>query len=369
MPRSQLTARTRLNRSTVAALVTELSSLGLVFESDPDPTNQVGRPSPTVQVDPRRVAIAVNPEVDAITIGVVGLDGSVKTRLRIELAHVPSAREAVAVATPAIAELGNQYGPRGHIVGVGIAVPGLVRADGVVTFAPHLAWRNEPIATMIAEATGVPAWAANDASLGTRAEHSYGAGRGVSDLIYLNGGASGIGGGIISSGVLLGGSSGYAGEFGHIRVAPAAGAVDDPESGSLESAVNRAALLRALGLATADADALERTLLASTDPAVTALVRYQLDHLAISLRNAVNVLNPRVIVLGGFLAAILKVDPEYLVECVARQALAASFDGVSIVGAQLGSNLLMIGAAELAFDSLLADPARTVRDSAQALPD
>jgi predicted NBD/HSP70 family sugar kinase len=63
-----------------------------------------------------------------------------------------------------------------------------------------------------------PVVAANDASLVALAESTFGAGRDVTDLIYINGGASGIGGGVISGGVSLVGIAGYAGEFGHTLV-------------------------------------------------------------------------------------------------------------------------------------------------------
>jgi len=358
-PRSQLTARTGLNRSTIAALVSELTALGLAFESEPGPATSVGRPSPTVHADPRVLGVAVNPEVDAITVGLVRLGGTVVERFRIDTEAAPSVEDAVRLSAQAIDRLRSQHGDA-RIVGVGVAVPGLVRAaDGLVRLAPHLGWVDEPIAARLAEATGLPVQAANDASLGAMAEKLFGAGRGMSDLVYLNGGASGIGGGIIVGGVPLGGAEGYAGEFGHIRVNSSAGRSDDPDEGALEAEVSRAALLRALGLPSADEDELEAALLASDDPAVTALVHAQLEFLSTSLRNAVNVLNPQVIVLGGFLASILARDPDFLTERVAEQSLRAPFECVRIVRAQLGSDLLMIGAAELAFAGVLADPART----------
>jgi predicted NBD/HSP70 family sugar kinase len=71
---------------------------------------------------------------------------------------------------------------------------------------------------MLTDATGYPVVAANDASLGALAESTFGSGRDVTDLIYLNGGASGIGGGVIAGGVSLAGIAGYAGEFGHTLV-------------------------------------------------------------------------------------------------------------------------------------------------------
>ncbi|HEY6801004.1 MAG TPA: transcriptional regulator, partial [Agromyces sp.] len=89
MSRARLTSLTGLNRSTVATLVGELVEFGLTVEQPPDPTNRVGRPSPVVAADPQVLALAVNPEVDAITIAAVGLDGRIPTRERIEIDHLP----------------------------------------------------------------------------------------------------------------------------------------------------------------------------------------------------------------------------------------------------------------------------------------
>lgn len=356
-PRSQLTAQTGLNRSTIAALVTELTELGLAYESEPDPTRQVGRPSPMVNAEARTVAIAVNPEVDAITIGVVGLDGTLLKRIRYETEVSPTVAEFVKITSVIIESLRGEYESAGRVIGIGVAVPGLVRVDdGLVRWAPHLLWRDEPVSQLLAAATGYPVWTANDASVGAFAEHIYGAARGIDDLIYLNGGASGIGGGIISDGRPLTGRAGYAGEFGHVRVENGAAEKGTREEGSLETEVNRADLLQAVGLTNADAETLDAALRESTDPAVSALVRRQLLSLGTSLRNAVNVLNPEVIVLGGFLASIFLTDPDFLIERVRSQALEASFEGVKILPAQLGADLLMIGAAELAFAALLDDP-------------
>lgn len=357
-PRSRLTALSGLNRSTIAALVAELVELGLASETDPDPTNRVGRPSPTVQGDPHVVSLAVNPEVDAVTIGVVGLGGQLLKRVRYETATPPTAREAANISAAVIAGFRDELEREGRICGIGVAVPGLVRvADGMVRFAPHLGWTDEPIAAMLADATGLSSFAANDASVGVMAEKLFGAGRGKTDLVYLNGGASGIGGGLIAGGVPVGGAGGFAGEFGHIRVDNSGGLYDDREAGSLESHVNRAELLDALGLVSADADELETALLASEDPVVRALVHRQLEYLSTSLRNAVNVLNPQVILLGGFLASLFEADPDYLRACVKAQSLAVSYEGLEITRAALGSDLLMIGAAELAFAPVLAAPA------------
>lgn len=358
LSRAQLTKQTGLNRSTIAALVAELVGRQLVVEMEPDSSGQVGRPSPMVRPNPRAVGLAVNPEVDAITIGVVGLGGKVLKRIRYPTPNGASATEAVTICAAVIEGMRSELDAGYRTVGIGVAVPGLVREqDGLVRLAPHLGWVDEPIARMLTDATGYPVVAANDASLGALAESTFGAGRDVTDLIYLNGGASGIGGGVISGGVSLVGIAGYAGEFGHTLVNSAGVICSCGALGCLETEVARAPLLKLVGLTDADGDELELALTVSRSPAVLAVVERQLDYLAVALRNAINVFNPRLVVLGGFLGSLYAVAPAYLDQKLAHQTLHAAREGVTISRTQLGSDLLMIGAAELAFESILSDPA------------
>lgn len=366
LSRSELTRRTGLNRSTVGALVGELVELGLVLEHVPDANNRVGRPSPVVAAHPRVVALAVNPEIDAVTVGVVGLDGMVQHRVRQPTGHAPTAMEAVAVARTVIDRLGPALAAGSRVVGIGVAVPGLVReADGVVRLAPHLGWLDEPFAAELREATGLPVSAANDANLGASAEHLFGAGRGVADLVYLNGSASGIGAGVITGAAPLTGLAGYAGELGHTLVNSVGTRCHCGAIGCLETEVNQRSLLAVLGLPGADPDELERALVVSDAPTVREEVERQLRFLAVAVRNATNVFNPQLIVLGGFLGALVEAAPGRLGALVSECALKASAESLRVARAELGSNLLMVGAAELAFASLLADPAALADSAAQ----
>ncbi|PKQ23062.1 MAG: transcriptional regulator [Actinobacteria bacterium HGW-Actinobacteria-5] len=355
--RAALGKRTGRNRSTIGSLVGDLVDLGLVAESDPDPDGQVGRPSPVVSIRPEVTAIAVNPEIDALTIALVGLDGNVRRTIRHEYGRIPTAAEVLSITSAVIA--GMQVELDGLLVaGVGVAVPGQVRtSDGVVRNAPHLDWHDQPFGEPLAEATGYRVLVANDAALGALAEHEFGAGRAHDHLIYLNGGASGIGGGVITGGTLLGGAAGYAGELGHVRVS-SSGALDSAGfAGTLEAEVTRAELLDALRLPSADPAQFEAALLADRSEAVAAIVGRQLGHLGTALAAAINLFNPEVVALGGFLAALHAYDPQRLEQVVAEAALAPSREGVRITPAELGPNLLMIGAAGLAFGPLLDDPA------------
>ncbi|WP_245861755.1 ROK family protein [Compostimonas suwonensis] len=358
LTRAELARATGLNRSTVATLTSQLSDLELLYETAPGTSTNVGRPSPRVHANPSTAALAINPEIDAITIGLVGLGGKVIKRIRYETQHVPSSQEVANIAAAVIEGMRSELDTSYRIVGIGIAVPGLVRADdGVVTYAPHLSWNDEPIAEMVARATGYPVWASNDASLGAGGEIIFGAGQGAMDLVYLNGGASGVGGGVISNGSLRTGVDGYAGELGHTLVNSEGVLCHCGAIGCLETEVSRQRLLDVVGLDGGDSEELEAALAASTDPAVLAEIERQLDFLAITLRNAVNVFNPQKIVLGGFLATLFALAPDRLTGIVLTEALDGPAQGVTITRAQLGSDLLMIGAAELAFSGVLADPA------------
>jgi len=358
LPRSQLTQQMGLNRSTIAALVAELVERDLVREDEAESTFQVGRPSPMVRPSNTPVAIAVNPEIDAITLGVVGLGGVVLSTRRHSLATLPSAEEAVAITAGLIDSIRPGLATDHRITGIGVAFPGLVRqSDGMVRLAPHLLWQDEPFAEMLQDATNLPVSVANDAHLGARAESAFGGARGVPDLVYLYGGASGIGGGVIVNGLPVSGAEGHAGELGHTMVNSSGQACHCGALGCLETEVRRDRLLEVTGLNSETADQLAWALASSPDPLVTAEVGRQLGFLTVALRNAINTINPSLIVLGGFLADLQSANPSRLEDFGANRALAASWAAVEIRPAKLGADLLMIGGSELAFAQLLADPA------------
>lgn len=357
LSRVQLAKQTGLNRSTISTLIAQLVALDLVHETAPSGATQVGRPSPDVHPSESIAALTINPEIDAITIGLVSLGGNVIKKIRYETERIPSAQEAVSIAAAVIAGMRSELDANYRIVGVGIAVPGLVTpADGVVQHAPHLGWRNEPVAGMLAASTGYPTQAANDASLGAEAESIFGAGAELRNLIYLNGGASGIGGGIIADGKLLSGISGYAGELGHTFVRTDGSPCYCGARGCLETEVQQSRLLELLGLNGGELGQLEEALIAAERPDAQAEVERQLGYLSIALRNAVNIFNPGVILLDGFLSVLYAAAPAVLDSLLSSQSMSEPAGQVRVLRATLGSDLMLIGAAELAFAPLLMDP-------------
>lgn len=354
LSRAELTRRSGFNRSTVGSLVQALTEKNLVHEDEPAVDGRVGRPSPIVRVNPGIAVISVNPDIDALTIGVVGLGGRVHRRVRRETSGIPSVADVVELTRDVVHGLAPTLSGLDRVLGVGIALPGLVTArTGRVLLAPHLGWHDADLTDTFSDSLSLPVVAANDAFLGSLAESIFGAALGVSDAVYLNGSASGIGGGVITGGVQLVGSRGYGGELGHTLVQPGGTACHCGRSGCLDAEVRLEGLLEAAGVDGGGIEALERVLTDSPGPAVLAEVDRQLELLTSALVNFTNIFDPRLIVLGGFLGVLAGSREGRLSDAVNARSLAG---GVEVRRARLGPELLLIGAAELALRPLLDSP-------------
>jgi predicted NBD/HSP70 family sugar kinase len=365
LSRSQLTASSGLNRSTISDLVTELQELGLVFETEASAAG-VGRPSLQVSASDQVVAFSVNTDVDAVTVGVVTLAGEVIAKRR-EPTNQPTAEKAAAIAAKVIASLRAELKPGTRIVGIGVAVPGQVRvADGVIRLAPHLGWVEVPFGPMLSQLTGLPVFCDNDASLGCVAEIIYGNAKGFSDVVFLFAGSGGIGGGVVINGLQLRGTAGYAGELGHVRIASSKEKDYSGLEGTLESLVRRNDFLETFKLFAATDEELLLEISRSNSTKAQKLIESQTDSLAAALGSFVNIFNPQVIILGGFITGLFAKEQQRLLAGLKYNSLAAANERVLIRESGLGSNMLMIGAAELPFNELITRPSTTSLISAKA---
>ena len=120
--------------------------------------------------------------------------------------------------------------------------------------------------------------------------------------------------------------------------------------------MSRRLLLDAVGLDTADDETLDAELSESGSAVVADEITRQARVLAGALANAVNVLNPALVVLGGFLATIADLRATQIADDVRALAMPESAETLEIRPAALGADRLLIGAAELALADLLADP-------------
>lgn len=357
LSRAQLTSSTGLNRTTISNLVSELKDLGLVYESQSAGPTGVGRPSVMVSLSADVVAFAVNTALDATTVGVVNLLGQVLVKARRPNPANLTPTMAVQIANDLIIHLRAKLAPGTRIIGIGVAIPGQVRvAEGLVRFAPAFKWINAPFGPMLHKLSNLPVFLDNDASLGCLAERTVGSARKFSNIVYLFGGTNGVGGGVVIDGLQLRGASGYASELGHIRISDSDKEDYSGLVGTLEAAVRRDRLLKVLGLKIANEDELEAAVLATDMPEAIAEFHSQIDALGIGVANLVNIFNPQVVILSGFLASLFKFDHGRLLEEFRRHALVASQEEVVVTPGKLNANLLMIGAAELPIRQIIENP-------------
>ncbi len=102
------------------------------------------------------------------------------------------------------------------IISCGICAPGpLDMKGGRIMKSPNLAWDAVPIRDDLNKGLGIPVYMDNDANAGVLAEWFFGSAKGKQDVIYLTM-STGVGGGIVSGGKLVTGTTGIAGELGHI---------------------------------------------------------------------------------------------------------------------------------------------------------
>lgn len=355
--RAVLATELGLNRSTIKAVVDGLADSGLVSERLPSRRSGAGRPSLLVVPSPQAaLVLAVDIRVDRVAMALFGLGGEILGRLSWRLrpgAAVP--RDVVTGVLESAVVLASELSL--PVVAAGVSVPGVVRhSDGLVRDAPHLGWVDVPLGEQLAAGLRMPVSVANDAELGALAEQTRGVARGVADMMFVAGDV-GVGGGVILGGRAIRGASGYLGELGHMVVRPDGRECHCGCRGCWETEVGANALCRALNLplniGRGELYAELRELAADPANALDRLADYT-SWLGLGLVNVVNLLAPRLVVLGDLFAAL----PEPVLEVVAtrvreRSIVSRAIEYTEVARSTLSRDAHLVGAAEAAFSPIL----------------
>lgn len=363
LTRAQLTQRLGVSRSTIGSLVADLHQLGLVEETVPSGGAGVGRPSHVVVPrDDGPFVLAVDVDVTHTTIAAVGIGGAVRRREVVP--HGPGGttpRAIAALAVDAVENMRVEGYPGSVLAGVGVSVPGTVdRHSGRVGVAPNLGWRDEPLRSVLAELLPptVPITVGNDADLAVLAEYRRGSARDCEDVVFLMG-RIGVGAGIIVGGQVLRGRDGHAGEIGHNVVDVSGPTCHCGKNGCTETYIGDGALLALAGRQQTPSAEAMRALFDDAragDPATLRAVAVVAEPLGRAIASLVNTLNPERVILGGSLSQLLDLARPDIEASLEHYALEAQSRTMELVQPGLGSDSAMLGAAEVAFADLLADP-------------
>lgn len=258
-------------------------------------------------------------------------------------------------------------------IGIGISSPGpLDPWRGVVVAPPNLAgWRDVPLAEMVEDEVGLPAFLERDTNVAVMAEWRYGAARGADDVIYVTV-STGIGGGIVLGGRPIQGKDGTAGEIGHLTVELDGPLCGDGMRGHAEAIGSGTAIARegrallerdaAPGLAARVASPAEVSaeLVADAADAGDAACRAVLDRawaaVGAMCSGLVNVLNPEVMVVGGSIATHRAELVPRIREEIDRRSFAIPARRVRVTLAALGDDVSLIGSLPIV-NERLTDPA------------
>lgn len=255
-------------------------------------------------------------------------------------------RELVGLSIAHFKSYIQRCGTRPHALGISCGGP-LDSVRGVIQSPPNLpGWDDVPIVETLVKALRIPCFLENDANAGVIAESQYGAGVGLRNLIFLTFG-TGMGAGLILNGELFRGSSGMAGEIGHIRLED-----DGPQgyfkSGSFEGFCSGGGIanLGALMLARYGGETTLRsykTLSAKIigdeadkgDALSLAIYRNVGRHLGRGLAILVDAFNPEMIIIGGIYPKSRHLMNEEMLAELSKEALPQSLSACRVVPSKL----------------------------------
>ncbi len=347
LSRAQISERTGLNKATVSSLVQDLIDGSLVRETGPGESSGGRKPVMLEFVAEAGYAIGIDLGVNYIRAALMDLQGGIvgestsplrRTDPDYVFGELCRAIDRLAATAP-----DSPYG----IVGIGVGVPGLVDEAGSVLFAPNLKWRDVPLERQLSDRYGLPVTIDNEANAGALGEQKYGAGRHISNLVYVSVGI-GIGTGLILHKTLYKGASGFSGEMGHLSVEAHGKPCSCGNRGCWEMYASEQSLLaQAASLGYED---LEQLLAAAGrgEEAVLDLFRSTGEYLGIGIANIVNVFNPDAVIIGNRMSQAREWLEGELRQTVVQRAIGFHLRKVQLLFAELGERSAMMGAAEMA---------------------
>lgn len=343
-----------LSRATVTALLNELELAGMVeqqrHELDDDAPPAIGRPPLQVSLAPTAAyAVGLDFGHRHIRSAVCDLGGRIVGDQVAITNSEPHPQHSFDLAEQLTTAALEQAGvAAAHVVGagVGLAAPvdaatGLIHAEGILP-----GWDGVQPAAELESRLRMSVQIVNDANAGAVGEHLFGAGRGVSDMVYLQL-SGGVGLGMIINGESYGGAAGVAGEVGHTPVVEDGLICRCGNRGCLETLATSHAVSDLLGRSRGEkmtfAHVLE--LLEAGDRGARRAVSDTGLAVGRAVAGIVNLINPELVIIGGELAAAGETLLEPIRESVDRRSVPPAARSVRVIRGTLGEHAEVLGAA------------------------
>lgn len=254
---------------------------------------------------------------------------------------------------------------------VGIGVAGQIeKQTGVIKYSPNLKWHNVKLKEDLTKKIGSPVFICNDVKAAALGEWKFGAGKGYKDLVCVFVG-TGIGGGIVSNGVLLEGDNNTAGEIGHITIDIHGPKCHCNNKGCFEALAGGWAIARdARDMVRRNKSAgkilsmlvneninniTAKTVydaLKQKDPLSQKIITDLKKNLIAGCVSITNSFGPKLFILGGGIIEGFPMLLPSIKKGIKKHALNAATSSLKIVSAKLHNDSGVIGAASFAFQQL-----------------
>ena len=315
--RAEISRQLDLSRSTVTEIVKELIPTGLVAEVGNGESSGGRKPILLEFQDDAKVILGIDIGATHVSVAMTNLRG----KLLFWKEKDYPVRENVEGTFNAIDELCNEcFSTLKHgsdmLLSIGVSVPSPVDPIHPEYLSETIipSWHGKSGLEILREKYGVPVYLDNDANLGALAEHWWGAGKAVNDLIYIKI-SNGIGAGYILGGKLYRGSKGIAGEMSHMPIDPNGRLCGCGLRGCLGTVISAWALIervKTLSNLYPSSPLLKGTLniidienaASEGDPLAIQVVVEATNYLTSAITSLVNLLNPDMIIIGGSLSRL-----------------------------------------------------------------
>ncbi len=349
-----------LSRAAVTTIVNDLITAGIIRDAE-QRAKTSGRPRTLLEITPNAGFIAgVDMGATHLRAVITDFGAHVIAEKEIPFDIKQGPENCISQADQLLQELlSSKRISLDMLSAVGLGVPGPISSDAGMVIAPPImpGWDRFPIRDTLETLWKRPVSMNNDAELGALGEWAYGAGRGARDLAYIKVG-TGSGAGLLIDGLIYRGSTGSAGEIGHLTMNNKGPQCTCGNYGCLEAysgghAIAQQAIDAIQSGKRTQISRIPIEKIAAKDVASAAqrgdLVAQQImekagEHLGVAIAGLVNIFNPDMIVVGGGVAQIGDLFLEPVRKTVAERSLPAAANNVRITTALLGRRSSSLGA-------------------------
>jgi glucokinase-like ROK family protein len=371
--RAEIARQMDLTRAAISTIIADLQAQGLVHSLAEGPTTG-GRKPVLLEINPKRgYVVGIDMGATHLCIVVTDFAANVIEEVEVPFCIGDGPQACLLKVDTVIKELLNRSGiTLNQVRAIGIGVPGPVIMEAGSVGAPPImpGWDGYPIRSNLESMWGVPVSLGNDAEFGALGEWASGAGRGVRNLVYVKVG-SGVGAGLLLDGRIYRGTTGCAGEIGHISIMESGPVCTCGNRGCLEAVAGGWAIARQAREAVnsgkrTQLSTLEPEKITARDVALAArlgdLVAQQIiteagSHLGVAVASLVNLVNPSMVVVGGGVAQLGDLLLEPIRTAVRVRSLRSAAQAVRINAAVLGRRSTSVGAVvqaiKVALDNLV----------------